>query len=170
VAEDEPQATGESQWLPPTAPGAQSAPIAPPPPAAPAPVAAPPVSQATPPAGAPPPGQPLGPLPPAPPGPPGNDRAVLALVLGIGGLVAFLGARLGLLFFLNLPPSIAAWVIGVQARRRVDRGETDQHRGVAQAGLVMGVIGTVLGLLAIVGWTLALTMSEDARRFLGVGD
>ena len=111
-------------------------------------------------------GQPLGPLPPAAPGPPANDRAVLALVLGIGGLVAFFGARLGLIFVLNLPPSIAAWVVGVQARRRVDRGETDQHRAVAQAGLVMGVVGTVLGVLAIVGWTLALTMSEDARRFL----
>jgi hypothetical protein len=91
---------------------------------------------------------------------------VLALVLGIGGLVAFFGARLGLIFILNLPPSIAAWAVGVQAKRRVDRGETDQHRAVAQAGLVMGVIGTVLGVLAIVGWTLALTMSEDARRFL----
>lgn len=142
-------------WLPPVAPGAGSPS---PPPASPAPT--------PPPTGAPAPGQPIGPLPPAPSGPPANDRAVLALVLGIGGLVAFLGARLGLIFIFNLPPSIAAWVIGVQARRRVDRGETDQHRAVAQAGLVMGVVGTVLGVLAIVGWTLALTLSEDARRFL----
>lgn len=168
MADDESQASGESQWLPPAAPGAQSVPVAPLTPAPPSPPPAP--APTAPPIGAPGPGQPLGPLPAAPPGPPPNDRAVLALVLGIGGLVAFFGARLGLIFILNLPPSIAAWVVGVQARRRVDRGETDQHRGLAQAGLVMGVIGTVLGVLAIVGWTLALTMSEDARRFLlGLG-
>jgi Domain of unknown function (DUF4190) len=111
-------------------------------------------------------GPPLGPLPPGPPRPPRNDRAVLALILGIGGLVAFFGARLGLFFFFNLPPAIAAWIVGVDARRRIARGETPEGASAAQAGVVLGVIGTLLGLLAIVGWALVLALSPDRRGLL----
>jgi hypothetical protein len=116
-------------------------------------------------------GTPLGPLPPGPPRPPRNDQAILALILGIGGLVAFVGARLGLLFVFNLPPAIAAWIVGVDARRRIARGETSEGASAARAGVVLGVVGTLLGALAIVGWALALALSPDRRglvvRILG---
>ena len=159
-----------AEWLAPHAPGAQPPPrfepdqpdplAQPPPPAPPSP------PQPTPPATAHPWPQPIYPLPPAPPAPPRNDRAVLALLLGVSGMVAFLTARLGLLFFLNLPPAVAAWVIGVQARRKVDRGETSERRGMATAGMVLGIVGTALGVLAIIGWAVGLTLSPELRRFV----
>jgi len=97
------------------------------------------------------------------PGPPGNGAAIASLVTGISGLVLFIFSGFGLFFVLNLPPSIMAWVLGVQGRRKVDRGQTDQHRGLAQAGLVLGLVGTVLGVLAVIGWVIAITTSEDLR-------
>ena len=106
-------------------------------------------------------GPPLGPLPPGPPRPPRNDRAVLALILGIGGLLAFFGARLGLFFVFNLPLAIAAWIVGRDARRRIARGETPEGASAAQAGLVLGVVGTLLGVLAIVVWALVLVLTPD---------
>ena len=111
-------------------------------------------------------GPPLGPLPPGPPRPPRNDRAVLALILGIGGLLAFFGARLGLFFVFNLPLAIAAWIVGVDARRRIARGETPEGASAAQAGVVLGVVGTLLGALAIVAWALVLTLSPDRRALV----
>jgi hypothetical protein len=128
---------------------------------------------AIPPAAATPPGwgPPPGPLPPGPPRPPRNDQAILALILGIEGPGAFVGARLGLLFVFNLPPAIAAWIVGVDARRRIARGETSERASAARAGVVLGVAGTLLGALAIVGWALALALSPDRRglvvRILG---
>jgi hypothetical protein len=80
--------------------------------------------------------------------------------------VAFFSAQFGLFFVFNLPPSIAAWVIGARAKERVDRGETTEGRSEAQAGVVLGIVGTVLGILAVVGWALALALSEDVRREL----
>ena len=92
--------------------------------------------------------------------PPGNPQAIIALVLGCAGLFMFLVGSLGLLFFLNLPCSVAAWILGVQGKRRVDRGETLEHRGLAQAGIVTGVIGVVLGALGIVGWVLLFVLAS----------
>ena len=72
----------------------------------------------------------------------------------------------GLLFVLNLPPAIAAWIVGVDARRRIARGETAAGASAAQAGVVLGIVGTVLGVLAIVGWALALALSPEPGRLL----
>ena len=83
-------------------------------------------------------------------------------MLGCAGLFMFFVVSLGLLFFINLPCSVAAWVLGVQGKRRVDRGETLGHRGLAQAGLVTGVIGVGLGVLGIVGWVLLFVLSRLA--------
>jgi hypothetical protein len=43
---------------------------------------------------------------------------------------------------------IVAIVLGVKGRRRVERGEADNH-GQAQAGLITGIIGLVLGLAMV---------------------
>lgn len=93
-----------------------------------------------------------------------------SLILGIAGLVLFVfPAGFGLVFVFNLPCSIAAWVMGVRGRRRVDRGETHEHRGMAQAGIVLGIVGVVLGVLAIIGWALAIALSDDVRDELRRG-
>jgi hypothetical protein len=95
---------------------------------------------------------------------PGNSAAVTSFILGIAGLVLFIfPSGFGLVFVFNLPCSIAAWVLGVRGRRRVDRGETHEHRGRAQAGMILGIVGVVLGVLAIIGWALAIALSEEVR-------
>jgi len=92
-----------------------------------------------------------------------NDDALIALSCGIGGLVLFVLSGFGLVFILNLPCSILARVFGLRARRRVDRGETTERRGMAVTAIALGVIGVVLGVLAIIGWALALALSEEVR-------
>jgi hypothetical protein len=164
----------ERRWLPPQAPGGAEPPrYGPPEPppvpvAAPAPTYAPPSGAApryAPPPAAPPPAE-AGARTPPPflaPGPPGTGAAIASLITGVAGLVLFVLSGFGLVFILNLPASIMAWVLGIQGRRKVDRGETDQHRGLAQAGLVLGIVGTAMGVLAIIGWVIAITTSEELR-------
>jgi hypothetical protein len=75
----------------------------------------------------------------------GNTEAIVALILGIVGIIAafltvgVLGVILG----------IAAIVFGVMGRRKVDQGRTTQHRGVATGGLVTGIIATLIGLIIL---------------------
>jgi hypothetical protein len=93
---------------------------------------------------------------------PSNTPAVWSLILGIAGLVLFVfPSGFGLVFVFNLPASIAAWVLGARGKRRVDRGETHEHRERAQAGMILGIVGVAIGILAIVGWALAIALSEE---------
>ncbi len=94
---------------------------------------------------------------------PGNGHAVAALSLGIAGIVLFFLSGFGLVFVLNLPCSILAWWFGTMGVRRVDRGETTDRRGMAQAGMLLGVLGTVVGGVAIVAWALGFIFSEELR-------
>jgi hypothetical protein len=89
---------------------------------------------------------------------PSNGKAVAAMVLGIVGLIMLLSG-LGILFFINLPCSILAWIFGVQGKRTVDRGETTKGDAMAKAGFWTGLIGTILGVLAIVIWIVAIAAS-----------
>ncbi len=97
---------------------------------------------------------------------PTNGHAVAALSLGIAGLVLFFLSGFGLVFILNLPCSVLAWMFGVRGMRRVDRGETTARRGMAQAGMLLGILGTVIGALAVVAWALGLIFSEELREDL----
>lgn len=68
---------------------------------------------------------------------------VYAMVLGIVGLVGLLSwAPLGLC-------SPAAWALGWTARRDIRSGAIIGSFGMATAGVIMGIIGSVLLLLAI---------------------
>ena len=154
---------GDIEWLP---PGSEETPRfdqrapdpLPPPPPPPAYTTAPP------PSGPPVQQTPSAPWPHAYGKAPGNSQAIWSLIAGIAGLVLFVfPAGFGLVFVFNLPASITAWVLGVQARRRVDTGKTHEHRGQAQAGIVLGVIGVIVGVLAIIGWGLAIAFSEEVR-------
>ena len=89
---------------------------------------------------------------------PSNGKAVAAMVLGLVGLF-FLLSGLGIVFFVNLPCSVLAWIFGVQGKRMVDRGETTRGDGMAKAGIWTGVAGTILGVLAIVIWVVAIAAS-----------
>jgi hypothetical protein len=87
----------------------------------------------------------------APAAGPGNPAAVVALVLGILALVLVI-FTFGVLSFLTLPLGIVAIVLGVLGRRKVERGETFQHRGLATGGLITGAIATVISLIAVIAF------------------
>jgi hypothetical protein len=94
----------------------------------------------------------------------GNGPAIASFTLGIAGFVMFFVAGFGLIFFLNLPCSIAAWALGPQGVRKVDEGKASGHRELAKAGRVMGIVGTVIGVVAIVAWALLIAFSPHVRH------
>ena len=71
-----------------------------------------------------------------------NGMAIAALACGIGGFFVF-------------PASIAAVVLGHIARREI-RQTGEAGSGMATVGLVLGYIGTVIGVLLIVGIVVAV--------------
>jgi hypothetical protein len=92
------------------------------------------------------------PLPPPPPprpfaAKPSNAGATASCVLGITSLLGVL-CTIGLLSWLTLPMSITAWALGRRARRR----GKPATRGLAMAGEVTGIIGSVISLLALTVW------------------
>lgn len=104
--------------------------------------------------------QPYPAYPLAPTGPvePDNGKAVASMVLGIVGLF-FLVSGLGIIAPVNLTCSILAWIFGVQGKRKVDQGITTKGDGMAKAGFWTGLVGTILGVLAIVIWIVAIAAS-----------
>lgn len=67
-------------------------------------------------------------------------RGVLILVLGILSLV-------GCGFFTGIP----AWIMGKGDLGRIDAGQVDPSgRSLTQVGMILGIIGTVFGLLGCI--------------------
>jgi hypothetical protein len=143
-------------------------PPAPPPPAQQQP--APPQTYGYPP---PPPGYgyPQAPPPPPPPGygyppqwgypqpqAPDNGQAVAGFVCSLVaiGLLVISG---GLSTIVSLGAAIAGIVCSRNGKKKVDAGETPKHRGLAQAGFIIGWVSLGLSILAIIGWT-ALILIE----------
>lgn len=84
----------------------------------------------TPPTWAPSPGQP----------PPKHDQAITSMVLGIAGLASLLVCCGALLVV-----SPVAWTMGTKAVAQIDAsGGALSGRGEAEAGRIMGMIGTIL--------------------------
>jgi hypothetical protein len=69
----------------------------------------------------------------------------------------------GLLFILNLPCSIMAWIFGVQGKRKLERAQTRDHRSLAQWAVGLGIAGTVIGVLAAIAWIVGLATSQELR-------
>ena len=66
--------------------------------------------------------------------------AVASLVLGLAGL-----------FVCPVICSIIAVVVGYQARRKLRDDPTLDGEGLAKAGIILGWVGTALGIVVIVG-------------------
>lgn len=75
---------------------------------------------------------------------PQNGMGTAAMVLGILSICLFC-----LYGVVSLVLGILAVVFGIKGRRRAERGEATNH-GQAQAGLIMGVIGIIVGVAVIV--------------------
>lgn len=92
--------------------------------------------------------------PAARPAQPSDPTATAALLIGIGAIVA-------------APPSLGvallaapvAWILGARTRRRIEAaGGPARGRQDAHAGMVLGIIGTALLLLAVVAVVLLVVL------------
>ena len=135
----------------------------------------------------PPPGQPY--YPPPPPGygqpPPGypppqqaypppwgyaqppapdNGQAVAGFVFSIVSL-GLLVISAGLSSIVSVGCAIAGIICGRNGKRRVDRGETPKHRGLAQAGFIIGWVSLALSILATIGWILFIVLAATDDDF-----
>ncbi|WP_316959266.1 DUF4190 domain-containing protein [Streptomyces sp. TRM68367] len=97
------------------------------------------------------PGYPAGYGWPGMPAAPQNGMGIAAMVLGIISCCLFC-----LYGVVSLITGILAVVFGIKGRKRVERGEATNH-GQAQAGLIMGIIGIVLGAAVIVLMAIGIT-------------
>jgi hypothetical protein len=76
-----------------------------------------------------------------------------------------------LLLFLLGPVSLVCAVLGIvysrRGSRKVERGETRKHAGLAKAGYIAGIVTTVLGALvtaAEIALLVAILTDDDLRR------
>jgi len=97
---------------------------------------------------------------------PDNGAAIAGFVLSLvsAGLLFLSG---GLSSIISVGCSIAAIVLSRKGKAKVERGETQKHHGLAQAGFIIGIVGLVLAVLATVIWALvivALITDEEFRR------
>lgn len=102
------------------------------------------------------------PYPPyyAPPGwasPPDHPRSTLALVFGLIGLIGGFTTCFGFVF------APFAWAIGAKAVKEIDAAPGQYSgRGNAQAGKVLGIIGTVLLVIAVLAVAGLITLAIAA--------
>ena len=121
----------------------------------------------------PPPGQPY----PPPPGyaqPPGyaypppwgysqqqvpdNGQAIAGFVLSIVSL-GLLIVSAGLSTIISIGCAIGGIICSRNGKRKVDAGETPKHRGLAQAGFIIGWVAIGLSILATLAWILVIVLA-----------
>jgi hypothetical protein len=88
---------------------------------------------------------------------PDNSQAVVGFVFSIVG-VGLLVISFGLSSIVSIGCSITGIVCSRNGKRKVARGETPKHKGLAQAGYIVGWVGLVLSILATAGWILAIVL------------
>jgi hypothetical protein len=128
---------------------------------------------------APPPGQHYAPppgygYPPPPPGyayptwgypqppVPDNGSAVAGFVLSlVSGSLLIISA--GFSSVISIVCAILGIVYSRKGKRKVDAGETPKHRGLAQAGFIVGWVSLGLSILATIAWiaVLVVAITED---------
>jgi hypothetical protein len=99
---------------------------------------------------------------------PDNTPAIVGFVLSLvsAGLLLISG---GLSSLISVGCAIAAIIYGHKGRKKVDAGETPRHRGLAQAGFVIGIVSLVLSVIATSFQMLLLVLAltdEDVRNDL----
>jgi hypothetical protein len=76
--------------------------------------------------------------------------------------VGLLVISFGLSTIVSLGCAIAGVVLSRNGKRKVDSGQTPKHRGLAQAGFVVGWVGVGLSSLATVVWILVFALGPTA--------
>jgi hypothetical protein len=86
---------------------------------------------------------------------------VLSLVAG--GLLFLSG---GLSSVISIACAIVGIVYSRKGKHKVDRGETPKHRGLAQAGFIIGWVSLALAVLATIFWIVILIVAiNDPSSF-----
>jgi hypothetical protein len=97
--------------------------------------------------------------------PPRNGLAIASLGVGLAG-VGLLVVSIGLSFMVSLPCAIIALVLGRQGRRRAEVEGIGGWRA-ARWGVVLGIIGCVLSVLAAIGWILVVALDLNIGTDFG---
>ena len=80
--------------------------------------------------------------------------AIASLVLGILGLPFAFCCGLGIV--MSAPAIVTGWM----GKKKADQGQAGQ-RGLALTGLILGVIGTLIALLFLILWIVAIATGEE---------
>ncbi|MFZ0141341.1 MAG: DUF4190 domain-containing protein [Aeromicrobium sp.] len=84
-----------------------------------------------------------------------NQKATWALILGILGP-----------FCCGIFTAIPALILGIVARKEIDAsGGTQTGRGMAIAGIILGIVGIVISILFVVFWGYIVTTPEFQEGF-----
>jgi len=65
----------------------------------------------------------------------------------------------GLSTIVSLGCAIAGIVCSRNGKKKVEAGETPKHRGLAQAGFIIGWVSLALSVLATIGWILVIALA-----------
>jgi hypothetical protein len=94
---------------------------------------------------------------------PDNGQAVAGFVFSLVAL-GLLVISAGLSTIVSVGCAIVGIVCSRNGKRKVDAGETPKHRGLAQAGFIIGWVGLALSILATIAWILVIVLAatEDS--------
>ena len=73
--------------------------------------------------------------------------ALLLFTGGLSSIVSLICSALGVFY-------------GRRGKRNVDEGKTAKHLSLARAGVIVGIIGIVLSILATAAWTLLIIFAD----------
>ena len=93
---------------------------------------------------------------------PDNGQAVAGFVCSIVA-ISLLFFSAGLSTVVSLGLAIAGIVCSRNGKRKVDAGETPKHRGLAQAGFIIGWVGVGFSILAIAAWILIFALGAGGE-------
>jgi hypothetical protein len=91
---------------------------------------------------------------------PDNTPAMTGFVMAVVS-ISVLVLFFGVLAPLTLLTSIASIFVSRAGLKKVTRGETTKNKSVAQWGFWLGIVGTVLAMIAIAAWILVIVNSPD---------
>jgi hypothetical protein len=95
---------------------------------------------------------------------PDNGQAVVGFVFSLVSL-GLLIISAGLSSIVSLGCAVVGIVCSRNGKRKVDAGETPKHRGLAQAGFIIGWVSLVLSILATIGWILFIVLAAAYEDF-----
>ncbi len=88
---------------------------------------------------------------------PDNGQAVVGFVFSVVG-IGLLVISFGVSSIVSVGCAITGVVCSRNGKRKVERGETPKHKGLAQAGFIVGWVGLALSILATAAWIVAIAV------------